>query len=370
MARRRPPEGPQVHRLRAELVGTRGAVVRDVLVRSDVSLGTLHDVLQAAFEWEDCHLHQFTVGAEDYADPDAEIDDCLDEHELTLAAALPREGSALEYLYDFGDAWEVRVSVLEHRAIAPDDRIEHFARLVGGRGAAPPEDCGGVEAFLELCAASTDPDHPERDEILEPWDGEPFDPDAFDAAAVGAAVAVAGTDEDPEGPRPHRLRGDDAATPIDDGTEGDEDEAEDADDADLEDDPPMSLRTAREVLSDLPYDADSDAHVATWSSRSEDDRIESVAAYHRVRRLPEGEKRRLHAAFHVVVENQIADGDPPAVAETVRRLQAEGVSRHAAVHAVGAVLVEHVHRSLAKRRPIDVPALEREIRAIDSADWR
>jgi hypothetical protein len=32
------------------------------LVASDLALAQLHDVLQAAMGWQDCHMHEFSVG--------------------------------------------------------------------------------------------------------------------------------------------------------------------------------------------------------------------------------------------------------------------------------------------------------------------
>jgi hypothetical protein len=42
---------------------------------------------------------------------------------------------------------------------------------------------------------------------------------------------------------------------------------------------------------------------------------------------------------HVVVENQIALGEPPAVREALARLMGEGLDRHDALHAVGSVVM-------------------------------
>jgi len=44
----------------------------------------------------------------------------------------------------------------------------------------------------------------------------------------------------------------------------------------------------------------------------------------------------------VIVENQLATPEP-AVVETLERLQREGLTRHAAVHAIGSVLLEHLN---------------------------
>ncbi len=50
----------------------------------------------------------------------------------------------------------------------------------------------------------------------------------------------------------------------------------------------------------------------------------------------------MHAHFHMAVETQVAMGDEIPVAETFRRLMADGLSRHDAVHAVGWVLSQHM----------------------------
>lgn len=50
---------------------------------------------------------------------------------------------------------------------------------------------------------------------------------------------------------------------------------------------------------------------------------------------------RLHAALHVVVENQLAANDEPVV-RALARLMKEGLTRHDAVHAIGSVAARHI----------------------------
>jgi Plasmid pRiA4b ORF-3-like protein len=61
------------------------------------------------------------------------------------------------------------------------------ARCVGGRRAAPPDDCGGIWGYQELIEVLADPAHPEHEERLE-WlgltDATQFTPDSFDLARV------------------------------------------------------------------------------------------------------------------------------------------------------------------------------------------
>lgn len=70
----------------------------------------------------------------------------------------------------------------------------------------------------------------------------------------------------------------------------------------------------------------------------EAERIAIVERFHRGAPLP---KRRAHAAIHVVVETQLATG-LPAVVQALERLRGEGLDRHEAIHAIGAVLTQHM----------------------------
>lgn len=92
-----------------------------------------------------------------------------------------------------------------------------------------------------------------------------------------------------------------------------------------------------------------------WSSLSEGEQIDLVEEAHRKERL-DPSARRLHAATHVVVENQILLGDSTPVAEALERLQRGGLSRHDAVHAIGSVLAEHVLEIVQEVRPGDPSA--------------
>jgi hypothetical protein len=78
-----------------------------------------------------------------------------------------------------------------------------------------------------------------------------------------------------------------------------------------------------------------------WLQADEGERIELVSIYHRRKKikLPNSQ---LHAVVHVVVENQIALGEEMVV-NTMARLRAEGLRRHDALHAIGAVLAENLY---------------------------
>jgi len=62
----------RVFQLKATLVGTKPPVWRRVLVEESASLLDLHDVLQGAFGWYDCHLHEFEIDGVRYGTDDGE----------------------------------------------------------------------------------------------------------------------------------------------------------------------------------------------------------------------------------------------------------------------------------------------------------
>jgi hypothetical protein len=78
-----------------------------------------------------------------------------------------------------------------------------------------------------------------------------------------------------------------------------------------------------------------------WLAVDEQERIDSVVAYHRRAgiRVP---NQKVHARVHVVVENQVAAGDELPVRRTAQRLMREGLDRHEVIHAIGWVLINYI----------------------------
>jgi len=108
-----------------------------------------------------------------------------------------------------------------------------------------------------------------------------------------------------------------------------------------------------------------------WLSLDEQDRINLVLEYHRRTRVKLA-NARAHAAFHAIVETQVAMGDELPVARTLERLRAEWLDRHDAVHAIGSILAEGVYELMASGEKASDPnqaywaALER----LSAKSWR
>ena len=162
------------------------AIWRRFLLRKTLSFQALHQAIQDAGAWQDCHLFCFhsTHGRRT---PIAEV--AHDEERIAPPAGQVRLSryftgdppQACLYQYDYGDDWYHDVVLRD--VVAFTDRFER--RLLGGERAFPPEDCGGVpgyERMVEFRRTGTDP--VEDDSAgLATWLGA-WQPEAFNLAGA------------------------------------------------------------------------------------------------------------------------------------------------------------------------------------------
>ncbi|HUI96654.1 MAG TPA: DUF1186 domain-containing protein [Xanthobacteraceae bacterium] len=108
-----------------------------------------------------------------------------------------------------------------------------------------------------------------------------------------------------------------------------------------------------------------------WLAMDEQERIDAVTDFHRRARirLP---RAQAHAMFHVIVENQIAEGDALPVRRTADRLMAEGLDRHDAIHAIGMVLAGHLNDVIRANKVEGDPNLRyfAELERLTAEQWR
>ena len=145
--RRRSPQ-PFSVTVRVDLVAAKPPVWRRLELPSTLRLDELHRVLQAVFGWTDSHLHRFSLGdsawdeqAERFLCPnDVEEgeDDGVPTSDVRLDEVLAQPGDRLLYTYDYDEEWNHRVVVEQV------GEVVDAVRCTGGRGAAPPEDSGGI----------------------------------------------------------------------------------------------------------------------------------------------------------------------------------------------------------------------------------
>lgn len=175
---RRPPlDEQQLFTLRIDLEHSKPPIWRRLQVHSDISLLTLHHAIQGAFAWEDRHLFRFWLG--DAYGPKSESFLCpwdADEGETTgtpvgqvrLDETVQQPSDLLNYTYDYGDDWGLKI-LLEKVEDSPANSAPILC--VGGKRAAPPEDCGSLRTEEDLA------------QVLE-------DPSRFDLEEANAAIAM------------------------------------------------------------------------------------------------------------------------------------------------------------------------------------
>jgi hypothetical protein len=171
----------QVYRFRIQLADVTPPIWRRIEVPDSYTFWDLHVAVQDAMGWLDYHLHEFQLRDPRNGDevlvglPDEEgwdDRDIMPDWEAKIVDYFTLENRNARYLYDFGDDW---VHTLELETIQPSERGETYPRCVDGSRACPPEDCGGVGGYEDICAG-------EDEELREYYPD--FDPDEFDAHAV------------------------------------------------------------------------------------------------------------------------------------------------------------------------------------------
>lgn len=172
----RPPlDELRLFRVRVELKRSRPPIWRRLEVRSDLRLDALHQVLQAAFGWDDYHLWRFSLGGGpfdhgnqqflcpyDVEEGELEDEGGIPAGEVRLDETMQQPGDVLGYVYDYGDNWELTLRLEE---ILPADPAAPSAVCVDGRRAAPPEDCGSLRDAEDLAEVLDDPGLFDIDEV-------------------------------------------------------------------------------------------------------------------------------------------------------------------------------------------------------------
>lgn len=90
------------------------------------------------------------------------------------------ENRHADYIYDFGDYWEH--SILLENILEAKDKVQYPICLSGER-ACPPEDCGSIPGYEDLCEIMKNRKDEEYQEMIE-WLGVEYDPEHFDVEEI------------------------------------------------------------------------------------------------------------------------------------------------------------------------------------------
>ena len=173
------------YQFRLSVKGIRPPIWRRLLVRNDITLRRLHNIIQETGGWWNYHLHEFVIARMAYGlpDPDGDLPHLSDAH-VRLRNLPLAEGGIFDYVYDFGDHWQIDI-LLEK--VLPIEEAAGPARCLGGARAFPHEDAGGTSGYELLCEALADPAHEEHDDY-HTWAGD-WEPEHFDLAETNRRLA-------------------------------------------------------------------------------------------------------------------------------------------------------------------------------------
>jgi len=176
-----------VHRVKVSLHGAKPPVWRRVAVPANLTLAELHEVILRAMGWHGGHLHLFSTGWAEYGTPSPDLGHA-DDSAVRLSEVLSGPGDKLRYTYDFGDDWEHDIQLEE---ILSEEPGSSYPFCLAGKGACPPEDCGGIWGYADLKHILADPGDEQHQDMLD-WlgleSGDAFDPKEFSIDSVNAML--------------------------------------------------------------------------------------------------------------------------------------------------------------------------------------
>jgi len=185
------PAYKKVLQFKITVNGIRPPIWRRIQIPENYTFWDLHVAIQDAMGWENMHMHQFVIAADNIEReswvgiPSPEIDfvpggGILPAWGCRVADYLSLENPKAEYLYDLGNDW-LHALVLEK--IMDRQKGQSYPRCIKGKRACPSEDCGGIPGYYELVEAMENPGSAAYEETLE-WLGEEYDPDLFSADEI------------------------------------------------------------------------------------------------------------------------------------------------------------------------------------------
>ena len=206
-----PAKDVKKYTLRFTLRHIRPSIWRKVEVPSNITLRHLAELIIEVMGWSGYHLNHFRIDNDTYYEPYYQRDGDMEfgfsrtrhfnQEEHMVSEVLFEKGKHIIFEYDFGDSWEheVRLSSVGEYGDGEPREI----KFVGGKRACPPEDCGGVWGYEELCeiaakkAAGKRLTRDERERLewySDAPDGGTYDPESLDLDVCAEAVEMLNDD--------------------------------------------------------------------------------------------------------------------------------------------------------------------------------
>jgi hypothetical protein len=178
----------QVYQFKISLKDIKPPIWRRIQVPKTYTFWDFHVAIQDSMGWFDSHFHEFEItnpltGLKTLIGiPEEEFADykVLPGWKIKIADYFLRENKSANYIYDFGDNWEHKITL---EKILPKENNVTYPLCVKGERACPPEDCGGTYGYEDFLKIIGDPDDEQHERMLE-WIGGEFNPEHFNPNEV------------------------------------------------------------------------------------------------------------------------------------------------------------------------------------------
>lgn len=130
-----------VLQLKVRLLGIGPMIWRRLLVPESITLHELHGILQVAMGWEGIHLFQFNIRGVMHAGLYLQGQPVG----VPLSDFRFRRNGKFCYVYDMNCCWDHELRIEDR---VPAVRGKRYPSCIGGAGACPPEDCGGLDGYF------------------------------------------------------------------------------------------------------------------------------------------------------------------------------------------------------------------------------
>ena len=119
------------------------------------------------------------------------------------------------------------------------------------------------------------------------------------------------------------------------------------------------------------YDPSIEPDKAAWLEATESERLSAVLEFHENSNDSLDESAlNIHSSIHVIVENQLAMG-VELLPETMEKLMRQGLDRHEAIHAIGAIMCEDINEILrGEKAEFSPKQYRRKLEKITAKRWR
>lgn len=173
----------KIYQFKITLLGIEPTIWRRIQVPEAYSFWDFHVAIQDAMGWQDSHLHmfQFQNEKEETVEIGIPDDSGFSDIEIEAGWEIPIKeffgdiGDSCTYVYDFGDDWR---HVIQLEGIFLKEERTKYPRILDGKRACPPEDCGGIPGYEELISIMKDRPREEYESMIT-WLGSHYYPAKF-----------------------------------------------------------------------------------------------------------------------------------------------------------------------------------------------